>query len=67
MHMQPQRLSVKRKVRKAEKEFTIELSNKKCLVCGEIAEYCMRGLPNNAYCKECAQNYFKLLSYLEKL
>ncbi|MFH1590178.1 MAG: hypothetical protein ABIB43_06440 [archaeon] len=38
-----------------------------CIACKKPAEYCMRGIPENCYCKECAQDYFKLLSYLEKL
>ena len=40
---------------------------KKCLVCGEQATHCMRGLPNNTYCKPCAQEHFKFLNYLERL
>ncbi len=40
---------------------------KECIVCGAKATYCMRGLPNNTYCKACAQQHFKFLNYLEKL
>ena len=40
---------------------------KRCIVCGKPATHCMRGLPNNTYCKECAKDYFKFLSYLERL
>jgi len=39
----------------------------KCVMCNRAAEYCMRGLPENTYCKTCAKDYFKLLSYLDKL
>lgn len=40
---------------------------KTCMVCGKKAEYCMRGIPKNTYCKECALDYFKFLHYLESL
>jgi len=39
----------------------------KCIVCSAKAEYCMRGLPKNTYCTECAEAYFGLLDYLDKL
>jgi hypothetical protein len=38
-----------------------------CIICGAKAEFCMRGLPNNTYCRECAESYFKLLDYLDHL
>ena len=38
-----------------------------CIVCGESAEFCMRGIPKNTYCRECAENYFELLDYLDRL
>jgi hypothetical protein len=38
-----------------------------CIVCGETAEFCMRGLPKNTYCRDCAEDYFQLLEYLDKL
>lgn len=38
-----------------------------CISCDKVAEYCIRGLPQNTYCKDCAKAYFKLLSYLDKL
>ncbi|MFH1506687.1 MAG: hypothetical protein ABIE94_06940 [archaeon] len=40
---------------------------KKCMVCGSKAVFCMRGLPKNSYCKDCAEDHFKFLNYLEKL
>ncbi|MFP4524125.1 MAG: hypothetical protein ACLFO2_02280 [Candidatus Woesearchaeota archaeon] len=40
---------------------------KRCIICGAPATHCMRGLPNNTYCKACAKDYFKFLSYLERL
>ena len=64
---QTKRLSVKRKVRQAEKKLTDELTSKKCMICGDPAEFCMRGIPHNLYCRECALEYFKFLNYLEKL
>ncbi|MBN1274778.1 hypothetical protein JXA12_00590 [Candidatus Woesearchaeota archaeon] len=42
-------------------------SGKTCIVCGKEAAYCMRGLPNNTYCKQCAKEHFKFLNYLERL
>jgi hypothetical protein len=41
--------------------------NPKCIVCGAKAEFCMRGIPKNTYCKDCAESYFGLLEYLDKL
>jgi hypothetical protein len=38
-----------------------------CIVCKEKAEFCMRGLPKNTYCRDCAEAYFGLLEYLDKL
>lgn len=42
-------------------------STKSCIVCGKVATHCMRGLPNNTYCKDCAKDHFKFLNYLERL
>jgi hypothetical protein len=41
--------------------------NPTCIICSAKAEFCMRGLPNNAYCMECAESYFQLLDYLDHL
>lgn len=41
--------------------------NSSCIVCSAKAEFCMRGLPKNTYCKECAEAYFGLLEYLDQL
>ena len=38
-----------------------------CIICSVKADYCMRGLPKNRYCKACAEAYFKFLNYLDKL
>jgi len=38
-----------------------------CIACGAKAEFCMRGLPKNTYCRECAEAYFGLLEYLDQL
>lgn len=56
-------MSIKKAVKAEEKK----LSQKTCVVCSEPAEFCMRGLPDNTYCKPCAKDYFKLLGYLDKL
>jgi hypothetical protein len=57
-------MSIIRAVKKEEKRLT---KKKKCIACNEEAEFCMRGLPENIYCRDCAQEYFKFLNYLEKL
>ncbi|MAG38724.1 hypothetical protein CMO90_01420 [Candidatus Woesearchaeota archaeon] len=61
-------MDIKKKVKKAENELKKgRVKEKICVVCGKTAQYCMRGLPENKYCKECAKDYFKLLGYLDKL
>ena len=42
-------------------------NNPSCIICSAKAEFCMRGLPNNTYCRECAEAYFGLLEYLDRL
>jgi len=42
-------------------------NNPVCIICGAKAEYCMRGIPKNTYCRKCAEAYFKFLNYLDKL
>jgi uncharacterized Fe-S cluster-containing protein len=39
---------------------------RKCIICDKPAEYCVKGLPNTCYCRECALKQFKQLNYLEK-
>ncbi len=39
---------------------------KRCIICGEEAEYCIK-CSNEYYCKECSQELFGDLSYLQKL
>ncbi|MBN2052805.1 hypothetical protein JW756_04850 [Candidatus Woesearchaeota archaeon] len=63
-------MAVKGKEEFEEEEAGIKPSPKKnpsCIVCGTKAEFCMRGIPKNTYCRECAENYFGLLEYLDKL
>lgn len=48
-------------------EETITKTKRTCIICGKSAEYCMRGIEKNAYCKDCALDYFKFLNYLEKM
>ncbi len=67
MNDQPKKLSVKLKVKQAEKKLEKNLNSKKCIICNDPAEFCMRGIPNNVYCRDCALEYFKFLNYLEKL
>jgi len=57
-------MSVITEVKKEEKKLQKKSS---CIVCGQPAEFCMRGIPDNTYCKPCAKDYFKLLGYLDKL
>lgn len=54
-------------VKQAAREAERALPEKRCIVCGRVATHCMRGLPNNTYCKECAKEHFKFLNYLERL
>ena len=42
-------------------------NNSNCILCGKKAEFCMRGLPKNTYCRKCAEAYFKFLNYLDKI
>jgi hypothetical protein len=50
-----------------EKLSSKKTAKKTCIVCGKPAEFCMRGIPENTNCKPCAKDYFKLLTYLDKL
>lgn len=67
MKFSGKRISVKRKVVQEENRLRQTFANRKCMICGEPADYCMRGIPNNLYCRDCALEYFKFLNYLEKL
>ncbi|MBN1385570.1 hypothetical protein JW968_01170 [Candidatus Woesearchaeota archaeon] len=41
---------------------------KKCIICEEEeAVYCIKGMPNQCYCEECAKEQFSDLGILEKL
>ena len=62
----------KQKVKKDKVKEESSNSNKdkkssKCVSCGKKAEYCMRGIPDNTYCRACAEAYFKFLNYLDKI
>jgi hypothetical protein len=39
---------------------------KKCIICGEEAEFCIKGT-SDYYCKECAEEHFADLSVLHKV
>ncbi len=56
-----------KEVKKHELIVEKEKNGKNCVVCGKNASHCMRGIPQNTYCKDCAQEHFKFLNYLEKL
>ncbi|MBC8494906.1 hypothetical protein H8D36_02005 [archaeon] len=58
-------MSIKRAIKKEEKKLLKERTT--CIMCGATAEFCMRGIPSNTYCKDCTKEYFKLLGYLDKL
>ncbi|MEM4397173.1 MAG: hypothetical protein QW757_00950 [Candidatus Woesearchaeota archaeon] len=39
-----------------------------CIICEEKeAEYCIKGIPKDCYCKECAEESFGSVDVLEKL
>ena len=40
--------------------------NKKCIICDKNAEFLIKGT-NDYYCKDCAEDAFSDLSYLEKM
>ena len=39
---------------------------KKCMMCENEAEYCIKGCPES-YCKECAVEQFQDVDYLQKI
>ena len=39
---------------------------KKCILCENEAEYCIKGCPET-YCKECAVEQFQDVDYLQKI
>lgn len=39
---------------------------KKCLICEKQAEYCIKD-SSDYYCKECTEDHFGDLSYLQKI
>lgn len=39
---------------------------KKCIICGEMAKYCIRDC-SDFYCEECAEENFADMSLLEKV
>lgn len=40
--------------------------SKKCIICGEEAEFCVKGT-SDYYCEECAEENFSDLTLLQKL
>ena len=40
---------------------------KKCVLCDNDAEYFVRSLTNDCYCKDCATSQFGDIDYLEKI
>lgn len=57
----------KEKNQEANSDNNKDKESSECIVCGKKAEYCMRGIPKNTYCRKCAEAYFKFLNYLDKL
>ena len=53
---------VKKEGEKIDKE-----KSRKCILCANPAEYCVKGLLNTCYCRECALKQFKQLNNLQKL
>ena len=46
----------------------IKPKKKLCILCEEKeAKFCIKGLPKDCYCKECAEQQFADLGLLEKL
>lgn len=39
---------------------------KKCIICGEEANFCIKG-SNETYCEDCAKEHFNDLSFLQKV
>ena len=58
--------SISKEVKKEEGKIDKE-KPKKCILCENPAEYCVKGVPNTCYCRECALKQFKQLNYLQKL
>jgi|GEM_PF-2364023 len=56
-----------KKVQEENSDSDNDKKSSECIACGKKAEYCMRGLPKNTYCKACAEAYFKFLNYLDRL
>jgi len=42
------------------------MGSKRCIICGEEAEFAIKD-SNEYYCKECAAEHFKDISYLQKI
>ena len=40
---------------------------KKCVVCDAEPEFCVKGIPHDAYCRECAEEHFSDLGLLERI
>jgi len=40
---------------------------KKCIICGNEAEFSIKDSSSDFYCKGCAEENFEELSYLERL
>jgi agmatine/peptidylarginine deiminase len=56
-------------IRDTVKQHLEELAKPKrsCIICGKDATHCVKGHPLDAYCRKCAKEQFKLLSYLQRL
>jgi hypothetical protein len=38
-----------------------------CIICSDPAEFCVRGVPEDSYCKECASELFQTLDDLDRI
>lgn len=60
--------SILREIKKEEKKAEVSKNGKVCTLCEEApAEFCVKGMSNLCYCRECAQEEFGSIDYLEKL
>ena len=48
--------------KESDKDIVIKkkVKQRTCIVCSDPAEFCVRGVPEDSYCKECASELFTL-------
>ena len=57
---------IKEEVKQHAKELK-EKPKRSCIICGKEASHCVKGMPHDAYCRDCAKEQFKFLNYLQRL